>query len=121
MAKKRKRKKHALQVEKFELGKPTYATPALTVIVPLQSQDMELNFEKPGDSQADRRALHFFRRLMQEHPRGVPGRAKNDFLRECQEHLRAHGERVPPRRLDQLWTRTIDYTGAVAFRRPGPR
>jgi hypothetical protein len=119
MSKKPKRKKHTLQAGNFTLGAPTFDQPALTVTVPLQARSLELQFEKPGDSSADRRALQFFLALMRGHPNGVPGKKKDDHFHDCQEHLRAHGECVADRRLYQLWTRAIDHTGAVAFRKPG--
>jgi len=122
MAKKSKRKKRALQVkEQYALGAPAFGQPALTVITPLRAPDMDLGFEQPGDNSADRCALHFLHRLMREHPDGVLGKAKADFMRDCREHLRAHNQFVSPRRLDRLWERTIDFTGAVAFRTPGPK
>jgi len=120
-----KREKHELLAGNYDLGAPDFAKPALTPdVVPLKAQPLELNLELPGYSAADCCAIRYFFTLMREHPNGVPGKKKDDHLHECQEHLRAHGHGehdVPPRRLDQLWTRAIDFTGAVAFRTPGPK
>jgi hypothetical protein len=125
MSEEPKREKHELQAGKFDLGGPDFAKPVLTpAVVPLQAQSLELSLEWPGYDVADRCALRFFVALMRAHPDGTPGKKKGVHLHECQEHLRAHGHGehdVSPRRLDQLWTRAIDYTDAVAFRTPGPK
>jgi hypothetical protein len=128
MSEEPKRENHALQVGNYTLGAGAtpdtpvldFAKPVLTVIYPLKAQPLELVLEWEGDSAADRRALRFFVALMREHPDGVPGKKKDDYLNDCREHLRAHGEHVADRRFAALWTRAIDFTGAVAYRKPGP-
>ena len=128
MAEEPKPEDHALPAGKFDLGADAasdggaldFAKPALTVHVPLKAQPLELQLEQEGYDAADCRAVRFFFALMREHPGGVPGKKKADHLNDCREHLRAHGEQIAGRRLDMLWTRVIDFTGAAAYRKPGP-
>jgi hypothetical protein len=124
-----KRETDALQAGNYTLGADAapdagalgFAKPALTVVdVPLKAQPLELQLELEGYSAADRCAIRFFYTLMREHPDGVPGKKKDNHLHDCREHLRAHGEHVAERRLAELWTRAIDFTGATAYRKPGP-
>jgi len=125
MSEEPKRKKDTLQAGNYTLGVADggldFAKPALTIIQhPLKAQPLELRLEWDGDSAADRQALRFLLALMREHPDGVPGKKKDDHFHDCLEHLRAYGEGVGVRRFDQLWTRAIDFTGAVAYSKSGP-
>jgi hypothetical protein len=140
MSKKPRRKKHALQAGSYTLGGGAtpetpvldFAKPVLTVHhhVPLEARPFELQLEQEGYDAVDCRAIRFFVALMREHPNGVPGKVKRcvpgeaarpNHFDDCREHLRAHGEHITERRLEMLWTRAIDFTGATAFRTPGPK
>jgi hypothetical protein len=72
--------------------------------------------EYPGDDLGEQRARRFLYRLMEKHPSGLPGQAKEDFKRVCMRRFK-----ISARSFDQLWDWAIDRTGATAFRAPGPK
>jgi hypothetical protein len=70
---------------------------------------------RPGDSkeQADTRAFLYC--LMTDHPTGT-SKTKSDYYYECRERFG-----ISLRGFERIWNDTIDQTGAVAFRKSGPR
>jgi hypothetical protein len=70
----------------------------------------------PGDKPGERRARRFLSRLMDKHPKGLGRKTRDDFLRVCKKRFGISG-----RAFDGIWDWAIDCTGAVAFRKSGPR
>ena len=72
---------------------------------------------RSGNSAAEANARALLFDLIQQHPNGPPeGKHKGDLENEC---TREFG--VSKRAFAQIWTETIKVTGAVAYRRSGPR
>jgi hypothetical protein len=69
----------------------------------------------PGDDkkQADTRA--FLHQLMRNHPNGTRT-TKLEYRDECMERFKISG-----RDFDRLWLDEVANTGAIAFRKRGPR
>jgi hypothetical protein len=86
------------------------------IVHELGAEAFELGSDRPGDSKAQKTARTFLHRAMVDHPDGVPGVLKRDFRLRCkQEYGTSYRE------FDRIWHEEITRTGAVKFRKRGPR
>jgi hypothetical protein len=133
MSEEPKREKDTLQAGNYTLGVADGATdadapvldfakPVLTIVHhTLDARPLELQLIWDGDSADDQCAVQFFADRMRAYPNGMPGKNKEKHFADCREHLRAQSRKeIGDRRLCLVWARVINFTGAVAYSKPGP-
>jgi hypothetical protein len=90
--------------------------PSKPIVHELGAEAFWLGSDRPGDSKAQKAARTFLHRSMVDHPNGVPGKTKRDFQIECEQQFE-----ISNRDFDRIWREEIDRTGAIKYRKRGPR
>jgi hypothetical protein len=102
------------------------ATPALGSESP-QMQSLNTNEQRPdsialdpahpGDNPAEACTRRVLKNLMKQDPKNNARRTKPELQGECQKQC---GE-IPTRAFERIWSACISETGAVAYKKSGPR
>ena len=82
----------------------------------LEAEPLELAWDQLGDTKVQAQARNLLRRSMRKHPNGIPGKTQDDFREECEQRFG-----ISKRDFDRFWREEIARTGAIAWRKRGPK